>query len=107
MRIRRIDEQQQRLLPARPQDHTVARRDRVLLIGKTAVGAFIELLTEARADVLSLVTFAAGTLPDRIAAVLAEIIAPGILIVRAGGFVEDKRIAVQLAPVGRVLACDA
>src|SRR6185312_15707658 len=67
------------------------------------VGAVVELLAEARADVLALMAFAAGTLPDREAAVLAEIIPPWILVIAAAALVEDKRPAVDVAFVRRAL----
>src|SRR6185437_14278211 len=94
-------------LLARAQDDAVVHGDDRLLIGLAAVGAVIELLAEARADVLALMAFAAGALSDREMAVFAEVIAPGIAIIAAAGLVEDERAAVDLALVAGVLGADA
>src|SRR3569623_701641 len=107
MCARRIDEQEHRFLLARAQHHAVMRRDDLLLVGLAADGPVVELLAEARADILALMAFAAGTLADGEASVFAEIIAPRILIIAAAALVEDARATVDLAFVGCALGAHA
>src|SRR6185312_13403073 len=107
MRARRIDEEEQRFLLGSAQDHAVGGGDRVLLVGLTTVGAVVRLAAGTRPDVLSLMAFSGRALPNLEAAVLAEIIAPGIAIVRAAAFVEDQRAAVHLAHVRCALRAHA
>src|SRR5215831_9836489 len=74
----------------------------VVLVGLATIGAIVEQRAGTRADVLTLMAFAAGTLADEIVAMFAEIIAPWIRVVAGGAFIEDQRKAVHVAGVGLV-----
>jgi hypothetical protein len=97
MRARRIDKNIHSLLLARAQDKSVVRSYHIMLVGLAAISAGVEQFADAGPDVLALMAFAARTLANEKAAMLAEVITPGIRVVARRALVEDQRPAVYLA----------
>src|SRR5262249_55466535 len=105
MLVRRVGHDVNGSLARRAQHHAVAHCNDVMLVGFAAVGAWTALLAGTRADVLTLMAEAARALPDPEETVLAEIVAPGIGVVR--GLVRDQRHAVDAAAIGGGVAAPA
>jgi hypothetical protein len=78
MRVRGIHEKIHGLLFGRAQDKSVMGGDNVVLIGQATICTIIEERTGAWPDILALMAFAARTLANEVAAMLAEIITPGV-----------------------------
>jgi hypothetical protein len=78
MRVRGIHEKIHGLLSGRAQDKSVMGGDNVVLVGQATICTIIEERTGAWADILALMTFPTRALANEIAAMLAEIIAPGV-----------------------------
>ncbi len=74
----RVDEEIDGLLLERAQDKAVMSGHDFVLVGLATVRALVEQRAGAWPDILALMAFAARTLADEIAAMLAEIIAPRI-----------------------------
>ena len=78
MGARGIEEEINGLLLGRAQDKSVMSGNDFVLVGLATIRALIEQRAGAWPDILTLMAFAARTLADEIAAMLAEIIAPWV-----------------------------